>query len=1079
MLTRIKIILLFICMVITGKAIPQSVETVVQAGHYASVTSVCFSTDGRFIATGSADKTIILWRSSDGKQIRSFRGSPSGISYVEFNRQGNTIISLCDNGTIILWEISSGKEIKRFTLPEDKFTCASFHPGGTEIVTGSRKSGVSTWGINTDERIREYAAVPQDLLSARGFSYDEARSVTFSSDGKFIIAGVGDNTAILWDAKTGDEIKKFKKTRTSCTSCIAEARITSDNKYILTARTDSIKMFDISSGSLVREFYGRGGSLEGLTISNNGRYVAAIEYGVAKVWEINTGKMLTQAGDYSQNKTLSVAISPDGKHLITGSEKRITEIWDIVSGDKIMTLEGYLNQVDERILADSYMYWAALVNEAKLSPDGKYIAVGRTGNNAKLIDFKTGRVLNTLRGHNSMVISLCFSPDGKYLATGGLDGKAIVWNVETGDSVQTIKFRDEKLAIFSVDISPDGKMLATADWGGYVYIWDIETGKRIQAVSPHERMGVYQVKFSHNGVYFISAGLDKKLKLTEIDTGQEIRVFTGHTDLVSSINLNPEGDRIITSGWDGTIRVWDFYSGLQVLRIRAHQGGVYNAKYDPSGKYIVSGGDDFLVKEWDASTGEMISELSGHQGGVGDVNITKDLKYIISGSRDGSIRIWDLPEKREMVSIVFLNENDWFIKNPQGYFDASEGAFNSISFIRGTEIYSIGQFFNEFYRPGLYTEAFDKNTTAFRQDIIRTIEQSPPPGVEIVLPENGTVMDDPLASFMVKVTNQGGGVSEFKVMHNGKRQEIDASDLRRMTKEGQYAMKTFSLNLVPGENEISVSAFSNDDIEAVPESISLVYKGLQKTSDCYLLSIGINKYQNENLTLTYARPDAQAFADFIDKNAGKLFNKIRSFTLFDGNATKNKILSTIDEISSSMRKEDVFIFFYAGHGSTDNGIFYFITSEVTGLYQEDKLKSALRVDELQEKFKQLPALKQVVFMDACHSGSSVQTLAMRGASEEKALAQLSRSSGVHVMASSESEQQSAEITSLGHGVFTYVLLEALNGKADGAPADSKITVYEIKSYIDDQVPEVSFNLIRHKQFPSTFSMGHDFPLVME
>jgi len=180
-----------------------------------------------------------------------------------------------------------------------------------------------------------------------------------------------------------------------------------------------------------------------------------------------------------------------------------------------------------------------------------------------------------------------------------------------------------------------------------------------------------------------------------------------------------------------------------------------------------------------------------------------------------------------------------------------------------------------------------------------------------------------------------------------------------------------------------------------------------------------------------------------------------------------------------MKKEDVFIFFYAGHGSTDNGVFYFITSEITGMYQENKLKDALRVNELQEKFKLLPALKQVVFVDACHSGSSVETLAMRGASEEKALAQLSRSSGVHVMASSESEQQSAEIKSLGHGVFTYVLLEALNGKADGAPADSKITVYEIKSYIDDQVPEVSFNLIRHKQFPSTFSMGHDFPLVME
>jgi uncharacterized caspase-like protein len=233
------------------------------------------------------------------------------------------------------------------------------------------------------------------------------------------------------------------------------------------------------------------------------------------------------------------------------------------------------------------------------------------------------------------------------------------------------------------------------------------------------------------------------------------------------------------------------------------------------------------------------------------------------------------------------------------------------------------------------------------------------------------------------------------------------------------------------------------------------------------------------MTLTYARPDAQAFADAINSKAVKLFNKIHIYTLLDRDATKSKILATLDEMSRQMKKEDVFVWFYAGHGSmVDNG-FYFITSEVTGLYQQDKLRNALYVKELQDKFKLLPALKQVVFIDACQSGSSVEALAMRGGAEEKALAQLSRSSGIHVMASSESQQQSAEIKSLNHGVFTYVLLEALNGKADGAPLDSKVTVYEIKSYIDDQVPEISYRLIRHKQFPSTFSIGHDFPLVME
>ncbi|NMC40510.1 MAG: hypothetical protein GYA43_04960, partial [Bacteroidales bacterium] len=776
---------------------------------------------------------------------------------------------------------------------------------------------------------------------------------------------------------------------------------------------------------------------------------------------------------------LAAVISPDSKEILTGNEKRSADILNISSGKPILTLKGYLNQIDEKILTDPYMYWAALVNEAKLSPDGSLIAVGRTGNNAKLLDFRSGRVVKTLRGHNAMVISICFSSDGKYLATGGLDGKAIVWDTETGNMVITVSFPDEKDAIFSVDISSDNKYLVTADWGGLVVLWDIATGKQVRAISPHNRTGVYQVKLLPNNVYFISAGLDKKLKLTEIDTGEEIRTFTGHTDLVTSINLVPGGERFITSSRDGSVRIWDMASGLQVRKIYAHEGGVYNAKYDNSGKFIVSGGDDFKVKQWDAATGEMISEFKGHNGGVGDVNISPDLKHIVSGSRDGTIRIWDTGSKKELVSITFLNENDWFIRNPEGYFDASEGAFGSISFVRGTELFSIGQFFNEFFRPGLYGESLLKTGSGLRQNLLQKVKDSPPPSVEIIAPEEGTEAGDNITSVMVKVTNNGGGVKELRVMHNGKRQEVPHDDLKRMSKAGQSVMKTFDVSLVPGENDISVSAYSNGEIESEASTVKINYKGIPRISDCYVLSIGINKYDNESMNLTYARSDAEAVMKILVDGGSKLFNKIHSYTLFDRDATKAKILAVLGEISRLMKKEDVFVFFYAGHGSMSGYRFYFVTSEITGLYQEEKLKEALFVGELQERFKLLPALKQVVFVDACQSGGSVEVLAMRGGAEEKALAQLSRSSGIHVMASSEMQQQSAEIKSLDHGVFTWVLLEALKGKADGAPADSKVTVYEIKSFIDDQVPEVSYRLIRHKQFPITFSIGHDFPLVIE
>lgn len=106
-------------------------------------------------------------------------------------------------------------------------------------------------------------------------------------------------------------------------------------------------------------------------------------------------------------------------------------------------------------------------------------------------------------------------------------------------------------------------------------------------------------------------------------------------------------------------------------------------------------------------------------------------------------------------------------------------------------------------------------------------------------------------------------------------------------------------------------------------------------------------------------------------------------------------------------------------------------------------------------------------------------MATRGATEEKAIAQLSRSAGIHVMASAGSEQFAAEFAELGHGIFTYLLIKGLSGEADGSPKDGKVTIYELKSFLDDQVPELTRKLKGKPQYPHTFSRGQDFPLVVE
>jgi uncharacterized caspase-like protein len=240
------------------------------------------------------------------------------------------------------------------------------------------------------------------------------------------------------------------------------------------------------------------------------------------------------------------------------------------------------------------------------------------------------------------------------------------------------------------------------------------------------------------------------------------------------------------------------------------------------------------------------------------------------------------------------------------------------------------------------------------------------------------------------------------------------------------------------------------------------------------------RYKNPKLTLNYAKPDAESFAELMEAKASSLYQSIEIIPLYDQEASAAKIIKTLDDLSNKIHQEDVFIFYYAGHGSMVDGKFFFIPSESIRLYDLKALeKEALEASVVQEKLKHIRALKQIIIMDACQSGGSVEVLAARGASEEKAIAQLSRSAGIHVMASAGSEQFATEFASLGHGLFTYLLIRALDGEADGAPKDGKVTIYELKSFMDDQVPEMTRKLKGKPQYPYTFSRGQDFPVVFK
>jgi WD40 repeat protein len=764
------------------------------------------------------------------------------------------------------------------------------------------------------------------------------------------------------------------------------------------------------------------------------------------------------------------------------SDNNTAFAWNYSSRKKGVVLTGFLNARDKGGLNyDPNFHWTSamakyvrLKNNLLISNDGKTLIKGKFGTKVKQWDISTGKAVMEFVGHKKAVLCYDLSKDGKKLLTGGGDGNIILWDFQTGDSLSGI--RTYKEPIFDVEFNSDETQVASSSWDATMKIHDLNSGKLLLYVD-FESYAAYNMRLHPNDLYLVTARLDNSLQLWEIDTRSVVRNFVGHTDVISSLHFSPDEKTLMTSSWDGSIRLWDLGTGLMTRKLKGHRGPVLYALFSADGKTVYSAGADRTIRIWDIASGKITKTLEGHNSEVTSLLFSPDGKMLISHSVDGVTKFWDLGSSKEFFEHIHIGEADWMVKNPEGYFNGTDNARKYIHFVSGLKTYSVDQFFNDFYRPDLLPKIFqNRGATGDLKGIQGKLSNSPPPSVRVAVLSAGPGK----AEVYIRMIDAGAGVQNLKLFHNGKSVALKPENLSFPNGKGQQTTYKHVVDLVGGTNTFTVNASNKDRIESDPHSAEMFSEHASKSSTCHILAVGINQYKNPRMSLNYAKPDAESFGQLMDSKGAGLFKSIQMHTLYDEQATREKILKKLDELSAQISPEDVFIFYYAGHGSMVDNQFYFIPTETLRLYDASTLdKEAIEAAILQGKFSHIKALKQLIIMDACQSGGSVELLATRGASEEKAIAQLSRSAGIHVMASAGSEQFATEFAELGHGLFTYVLIKALKGEADGAPKDGKVTIYELKSFIDDQVPEMTRKLKGKPQYPYTFSRGQDFPVVIE
>jgi WD40 repeat protein/serine/threonine protein kinase len=276
------------------------------------------------------------------------------------------------------------------------------------------------------------------------------------------------------------------------------------------------------------------------------------------------------------------------------------------------------------------------VGSVAFSPDGLMLASGSKDKTIQIWDLATGKSLRTFAGDSSSIWSVAFDSNGTRLATGTGFWRVMLWDLKTG---QVIRSLDHTASVWSVALSPDGQLIASGSGDKTTKISDATTGRLIQNLPDHTDF-VYSVAFTPDGKSLISASKDKKITVVDVATRGLLKTLEGHGDAVRSVAVSPDGKTIVSGSHDETIKIWNLETGDLIRSIKGHSDDIVSVAISPDGKFIASGSKDKTIKIWDLATGELLNTLTGHSDEVYVVTFSPDGKTIASGSKDNTIKLW-------------------------------------------------------------------------------------------------------------------------------------------------------------------------------------------------------------------------------------------------------------------------------------------------------------------------------------------------------------------------------------------------------------------------------------------------------
>ena len=370
-----------------------------------------------------------------------------------------------------------------------------------------------------------------------------------------------------------------------------------------------------------------------IAFSPNGKtLVSGSSDKAVRVWDVATGQPIGHPFQGHEAAVTSVAFSPDGQTLVSGSVDQTVRLWDSITGQLIRPpLQGHEDVIRSVAISP--------VRVATPSGLGYIIVSGSSDKTVRLWALATGQPIEQpFQGHEAAVTSVACSPNGEIIVSGSSDKTLRLWDAKTGQPIRQPLQGHEAL---SVAFSPDGKIIVSGDGDDTLRLWDATTGQPIGQPLHKHWASIRSVAFNPDGNTIASGSRDRRVQLWDVTTGQPIgQPFQGHEDAVSSVAFSPDGKTLASSSSDRTVRLWDVIAEYPLY---SHEAEVNGVAFSPDGQMIASGSSDKMLRLWNVTTEQFIgSPLQGHESEVLSVAFSPDGKTIVSGSSDKTLRLWDI-----------------------------------------------------------------------------------------------------------------------------------------------------------------------------------------------------------------------------------------------------------------------------------------------------------------------------------------------------------------------------------------------------------------------------------------------------